>query len=225
MKKLLLTITALSALTIGAHAQILIWDVSGDSSPATLLADVINVNLQTSSSLNTLTRVGLGNPGAANAYNSNGWNLTNTFNESDDYITFTLQATSGYEATFTSLQYAMNGSGTGPGTGRWGYRIGSGSFTLQTTFAIPSALPSSLQIWDFTDFTTDQAVEFRFWAFGTTAIGGGTSTAAGTVRVGNIAGNDLVLNGSVALIPEPSTISLVAGLGLLALVLRRRMTK
>lgn len=201
--------------TTGARAQLLVWDVAGDSSPAELTADVlIDSNLVLGPTYNTLTRVGVIQNAGANSYNSRNWNLTSTFNENDNYISFKLEPVSGFQMTLTSLQYAINGSNTAPGTGRWGYRVGTGAFTLQDPFSIPFTLSSSLSIWDFPDFTTDQTVEFRFWAYGSTSINGGTPSANGTVRIGNIAGNDLILNGSTEIIPEPSTAVLVA-LGLL----------
>lgn len=57
-------------------------------------------------------------------------------------------------------------------------------------------------------------MEFRFWAYGSTSINGGTPSANGTVRIGNIAGNDLMLNGSTEIIPKPSKAVLVV-MGLL----------
>ncbi|MCS7048758.1 MAG: PEP-CTERM sorting domain-containing protein [Verrucomicrobiae bacterium] len=195
-------------------AQLLVWDVSGDNSPVELTADVlIDANLSLAPANNKLTRVGVIQNTGANSYNSRNWNITNTFDENDKYITFQLQPVSGFQMTLTSLQYAINGSNTGPGTGRWGYRVGSGPFTLQTPFNIPFTLGPTLATWDFPDFTTDQLVEFRFWAYGSTSINGGTSGVNGTVRIGNIAGNDLILNGSTEIIPEPSTaVLLVLGL-------------
>lgn len=226
MKKLLTTIGIAGALSVGmTQAQTLLtWDLSGVNSPATAPSTTTAANLDTTSGLNTLLKTGLGTVTANNSFNSNNWNLTDTFDESNKYISFTLQASSGYEATFESIQYVINGSPSGPGTGRWGYSINGGSFVLQDTFTIPNSLPGSLATWDFTDFTTDQDVEFRFWAYGTVSTSGGTSAAAGSVRVANISGNDLVLNGSVAAIPEPSSLAFIGlvGMGFAGYVLRRR---
>jgi hypothetical protein len=217
MKKTL-TIIGLAILAASsAEATLLTWDMQGVSSPTTFTANTTAANLLTTGSLNTLQRTGLGNPGGANSFNSNSWNTTGTFVESDDYISFTVQPSSagpGYEMTLTSLQYVVNGSNTAPNTGRWGYRIGTGAFTLQPTFTMTFSTPGSLATWDFTDFTTTSQVEFRFWVFGTTSINGGSSAAAGSARISNIAGNDLVLNGSVTAIPEPSS-AMLLGLGAL----------
>lgn len=208
-------------------AAILAWDVAGNDSPVTLLADsVIDGNLQLGVGTNTLARTGLGVATANNAFNSNGWNITDTFNENNNYISFILAPKDGYQMTLTDLQYAMWGSNTGPRNGRWGYRIGSGSFVLQDPFTNVLST-STLAQWDFTDFTTDKVVEFRYWAWGTLGIRvGNNSSATGTVRIGNIVGDDLILNGSVALIPEPSALTLI-GIGLLGMWVfaRRRFAR
>lgn len=226
MKKILTLLGLTTALFVSAaQAQTLLtWDLSGDNSPATLPAEGVAANLDTTSGLNTLARTGLTLTTANNSFNSNNWNTTATFDEANKYISFTLLASSGFEASFTSLQYVVNGSNQAPNAGRWGYKIGTGSFTLQDPFAMTFALPGSAATWDFADFTTTETVEFRFWVYGNVSITNGVSAAGGSARIGNIAGNDLVVNGSVAAVPEPSSLALVglAGIGFAGYVVRRR---
>ncbi|MFQ3671739.1 MAG: PEP-CTERM sorting domain-containing protein [Verrucomicrobiia bacterium] len=220
MKKTILLTFAGTLLAIGSvHAQIATWDVqgTGTSNNTGYAAGFVAPNADASG----LGRTTVNWVNAGNSFNSNNWNL-GAFDETTNYINFTITPDAGYEITYTSLQFAMNGSNTAPQQGRWGYRIGSGSFTT-FDFTLTNPAPTSLQTWNFTDFTTDQVVEFRFWAFGSTSINGGTSATGGTVRIANISGNDLILNGSVALIPEPSTYALLA-LGLGALIFLRRRT-
>lgn len=199
-------------------ALIVTWDVSGDSSPASLPADSVDATFV--SNTPTVSRTGLGQNAGANSFNSNGWNL-GAFSEASDYLSFTVTSNNNI-LSFTSLQYAINGSGTAPGTGRWGYSVAGGAFTLQTPFALTSPQPTTLAEWDFTDFglTNGQSVEFRFWAWGATSINGGTSATGGTVRIANISGNDLVLNG----IPEPTTFGAIL-LGALGLFGARRVKR
>lgn len=219
MKKLLaITIAAMVAGSAGA-AIIAAWDLQGDNSPATTDADTVAANL---SGTPQLSRTGLGQVSANNSFNSNNWNLTGTFDATNKYISFTVTPASGYQLQLTDLQYAMNGSNTAPRNGRWGYTTdGGANWTYQADWTILNPAPSSLATWDFADFTTSNSVEFRFWAYGATSINGGASAVTGTTRVANIAGDDLILNGSV--IPEPATVGLVF-MGLLgARILRRRM--
>ncbi len=221
MKKILAITTAAAMMAGSAGAAIIAaWNVEGDSSPATLDAETVAINLN---GVPSLSRTGLGQNAGANSFNSNSWNITSTFDAGNKYISFTVAPASGYQLSLTGLQYAINGSNTAPRTGRWGYSDdGGANWTFQTDWTILNPTPSSLATWDFEDFTTANAVEFRFWAYGTSSINGGTSAASGTVRIANISGNDLILNGSV--IPEPGTAGLVA-LGLFgARLLRRRMS-
>jgi hypothetical protein len=228
MKKTLTIIGLAMATLAGAQAQTLLsWNVQGvGGNVTTLTANSTAGNLTVSgTTYNTLSRTGLTASAAGNSFNSNSWNITNTFDESNDYISFTVLASAsgpGYNANFTDLQYVVNGSNTAPGTGRWGYRIGSGAFTLQDTFSITFATPGSLATWDFADFSSSQAVEFRFWGYGATSINGGVAATTGTIRISNIANNDLVLNGSVTAIPEPSVVALAVLSGMVVLFFRRR---
>jgi hypothetical protein len=229
MKKIFALLVLTTAMFVSAaQAQsLLTWDMSGVVATNSLSSTTVAANLQTGGSLNALTRLTVSNNNAANAFAGNNWNLTSTFDETQRYFTFTLQAQSGYEMTLTNLGFTINGSNTAPNTGRWGYSVGGGAFVLQNTFTIPFTLPTSLSTWDFDDFTTTNAVEFRFWGFGNVSINGGTPATSGALRIGNgvAAGSDLVLNGSVALVPEPSSVALLglAGLGFAGYVIRRRL--
>jgi hypothetical protein len=226
MKKILITILGLTALSLaGINGQILSWNMLGVAgNSTTVTAQSIASNLETTSGLNRLSRAGLNAAPLSNAFNSNNWNVTSTFDESNKYISFSLTPISGFQITATNLSYAINGTTTAPNTGRWGYKVGSASFVLQDPFSLANPAPS-LTTWSFTEFTTTETVEFRFWAFsGTNIAGTGTPASGGAVRVPNITGDDLVLNGSVTAVPEPSTIAFLgfASLGLCFFLWRRR---
>jgi hypothetical protein len=203
------------------------WDVSGTGTsnntgylPGTILSG---------ETVSGLGRTGVSYASAGNSFNSNSWNLTTTFDPATaaSYISFTISPTVGNQLTLTSLQYAMNGSNTAPRNGVWGYTTNGGAnWTLSSVFTVPFTLSASLSSWDFSDFSvsTGTTVQFRFWAYGSGAgnsINGGTPAAGGTIRIGNISGNDLVLNGSLAAVPEPATYGIVIA-GALALVVFAR---
>ena len=204
-------------ISFDAEAQtILGFNVNGvadSSSTAALLATTITGNLSTATGLNSLTRAsGLTAGSGAAMFNSTSWNTTNIFNESDDYISFSMQAQSGFEATYSSISYVLGATSTAPNTALWGYKIGSGSFVLQSSFTVQNSTSIARASWDFSDFTTTQVVEFRFWVYGATSTSGGSSASGGTVRLRDLSTptvNDLYLDGSLQSVPEPSTWALI----------------
>lgn len=222
--KLLPSFASLVLLALPVHAaQLLTWNVAGQpGNQSSQTAGSIAADLQTGGALNTLTRVGLTTSSGANSFLSTGWNLTNTFTENNKYITFSLEPDPGFEMTLTSLQYTMTSGGNAPNTSGWGYSIGGGAFVFQPTYAIPGT-STSLVAWDFDDFTTTQTVVFRFWTYGATAVNNMTSTNSGSIRInnGNTSGDDLIVNGSLAAIPEPGALAAL-GVGLVTLILARR---
>jgi hypothetical protein len=228
VKQTFLAFFAALGLAATSPAQLLSWDVNGVAATNVLPANVsIAPNLDAASGYNELSRVGVGGNTTTSTYASTNWNITSSFIEGDKYVTFSLKPDDGYEMTLTQLDYAIWGSNTAPNTARWGYRIGTGAFTLQDTWTLVNST-SATGLWDFADFTTTEAVEFRFWAFGNVSVTNGVASAGGVVRTpGNsalAAGPDLVLSGSVQVVPEPSTYALLAlsGLALASYAARRR---
>lgn len=229
MNKFIITGSMVMAVLVLAasksSAQIAAWDVSGHGSPVdvTLAASTSDPNL---SSVPALGRVDVGASAAANSFSASNWNVTATLATNDNYFTFTVNAAAGFQLNMTSLSYAMNGSNTAPGTDQWGFSTDGGTtWTMENAFNVHNPQVSSLSNWDFADVSAP-SVEFRFWAYGTSSINAGVSASGGTTRINNIAGNDLILNGTVTAVPEPSTLSMI-GLGLFGMLAfaRRRFSR
>ena len=212
------------AFAAGLHAQILYSvDVTlsgGANQTGSPTYTTDPTGLSTGTTSTNLARMTVTASAANNSFSSVGWNNTSTTaNTSTNYIFFDL--TAGTNAlTVGNLQYAINGSNTAPNQGEWGFTLdGGNTFTLQPTFTVPFTLPSSLATWSFNAFTlaSGNTVEFRFFDFGTTAINSANAASnAGSVRIGNISGNDLVLNaGAITGAPEPSTLAIMAGAAVL----------
>jgi len=224
MKTKALSIAATILLPISAWAQITETIVGFDFAGTTTDPQSANTIAENISLLSGLNRVGLLASSSANNFGSNSWN-TGAFNESNQYITFSLSVDPGYMVSLDSLSWTrISATNTAPGTGRWGYSINGGSFVLQDTFAIPFA--NTAGSWDTLDIVdATGTIEFRFWAYGSVSVNNGTSQTGGSVNFRNsVVGDDLVLNGSVALVPEPSTYALLslAGLALAGYAARRR---
>lgn len=235
IKKAAFTLLAAVALATGANAQILTaFNVSGFGTAATGPTPVVDPSVTaTALARNTVVFAS-----AANSFNSNTWNITNTINYASNYIAFDITAGAA-NVTISSLGFAVNGSNTAPNTGMWTYFL-TGATTptdSQTPFTTLNAQPTARSLWDFTDFTlaATTTVEFRFYEFGATSINGGTAAVGGTTRIANVTTPsapqyDLVVNGPNAAVeplnpaaPEPSAMAIMAAAaGLFGFMIYRR---
>jgi hypothetical protein len=230
MKKFLVASVVMASMVVLAVSQssaqsIASWDVGGTGSPflTTKAAGTSDAFLN---SIPVLSRGGglLGNSGGS-SFASTNWNNTANFDQNSAYITITVTPLAGYQLSLTDLKYSVNGSNTLPNQGMWGYSDGGGAFVDEAQFAIPFT-GAGLVTWNFTPFTTVNSVEFRFWAWGTTSISGGTGSVGGSGRIFNTSGVDLEVDGTTSAVPEPSTLSLI-GFGLVGMLAfaRRRFSR
>lgn len=231
MNKFIITGSLAVAVSLAAvassSAQIAAWDVQGHGSPidVTLAATSSDPNL---ASIPSLARSGVTAGAAGNSFSASGWNTGATMDVTTNYFTVTLTPAAGYQLNLTSLDFNTCGSNTAPNNDAWGYSTDGGStWTIETANTLTSNAVKSFT-WDFADFSSASSVEFRYWVWGTNAIvGTALSSVNGTTRIANLAGNDLVFNGTVTtVVPEPTTLSLI-GFGIFGMVAfsRRRFSR
>ncbi len=221
--KLLLLTAALGLAGASVRAETIIgFEVNGVLGDVTsLVAATLNENL---TATDLIRSDELGPNAGANSFNSNTWNITDTFDVDTNYLSFSFSTASGYMLNIDSLEYNMASSPTAPNTGRWGYSINGGSFELQEAFTIASGTGGGDGSWTNIGLEdTSGTIEFRYWQWGADRVATGDSQNSGTSRIRNLSGDDLLVTGSVTVIPEPSTLVLMGMTALAAFgILRRR---
>jgi len=165
---------------------------------------------------------GLSPSAAGNSFSATGWDTTTA----DDYFEFGFDVAPGYIASLDDLIIGTRSSGTGPGT--------IGVFTSLDGFS--TSLASIAQVGTaFSNSVIDLSAlggitgsfRVRLMELGNTnANGTGATGSGGTFRVADYLDQsgafiDTQFTGSVALVPEPSSVVLV-GLGLVGLMVARR---
>lgn len=224
-KVLLVVLISCTGLGMANAQPIISWDTTGltdyGPSPWTGTSN-LDANLTLSLGLSRGSGLDTGGTAAADIWGGRGM-TTNDLNDAiaaGDFAIFTVQSETGYWVSFSSLDNNMRRSSTAADQFQWQYQIGSGSWLnaggswsytgTQTNGAsqpqIDLSAISALQ-------NVTAPVSFRLVGWG------GAST--GTWGFGRLSGNDLVVSGSVSLIPEPSAV-LFLGVGLGVLLARRR---
>ena len=136
---------------------------------------------------------------------ANGWNASSQATAKNFY--FTVTQSSGYQITITSLNFLYGITGTAAANAGWSIAGVSQDTFARTQSTIGVAYTSPAVSVVITEATT---ISIEGWA---------ATSSSGNFRLDNV-----VLNGTVSSIPEPATMGLL-GLGALAMVLRRKMSK
>jgi hypothetical protein len=210
MKKLMIALAVL-ALAFSAQAAVIAnytFDGSSNADSASyadMTASAITVSAGSLLYTTTSPTMWSGAGGAIPVGDSSGgWNAADQ--ASAKYFFFTVTPDAGYFITLTGLDFIYNA--TGASAQNVGWSIGT---TSQDGFA-----RAGTQAYAYSDTITPlvitEATQIRIQGWGATSTGG-------NFRLDNV-----VLNGTVTAIPEPATMSLL-GLGALAMVLRRKLSK
>lgn len=220
IKSLFTSACLLAALASNVEAATLAaWDMFGQ--PGTQITSPVLSPTANVTGVVMSRGPGLAASGAGNSFSSTGWDTTTA----DDYFEFGFDVAPGYTASLDELIIGTRSSNTGPGT--------IGVFTSLDGYT--TSLASIAQIGtNFSNSIIDLSAlsgitgsfRVRLMELGNTqADGDGTTASAGTFRVADyfdgVNFTDTQLTGSVAVVPEPSSVVLV-GLGLIGLVVARR---
>jgi hypothetical protein len=205
-----------------ARAQIAAWEIAGTSAatsnpkPASALDSFIDGASLTLGS-------GITASSATDTFGGSGFNSTSLASAitGNQYLSFTLTPSSGYAVSLTSLSLL---SGVSTATTSFHGEVLSSATGFNSAASLHSYSFSSttapLQSITLSGVSALQnvtgPVEFRIYGWRDT---GGTST----FRLRSLTGNDLVLNGTVSAVPEPSTYAAIIGaLTLAGVILQRR---
>ena len=151
----------------------------------------------------------------------------------NDFATFSVTAQPGYALSLSDIPaYNIRRSATGPSTGVWQYKVDGGAFTdiesspitwgsVTTTAGNPESAISLTGIPALQNIPANTTVTFR-------CVNWGATNVAGTWYFNdpsNTTANDLVVEGTLNAVPEPSMLALLAAGGactLASIVVRRR---
>ena len=187
-----------------AWGQIAAWEMSGLSNfgPSPYAASTTHPNV-TVGGLTRGSGVGTTGTGAMNAWGGNNFTETSLADAitGNDFATFTITPNAGYTMSLSSISaYNIRRSDTGPTTGQWQYRVGSGSFInigssitwgpITTAAGNPQSSIDLSSITDLQNISAGTTITFRIVTWGGTH-------PDGTWYINNIVGNDLEINGTV----------------------------
>ena len=207
MKKLMIAL-AIVALASVAQAELLAtWTMAAGGSASATENGTVNMDQVT---FGDLTRTGLNIAStAAGTFASNGFG-----DAGPNYISFLVTLNAGYQITGATLNStSINGSNTGPGTVQWQLNGSDVGASLTRT-------SSAVNAWNASIGTIGPGANtLAIVQVGTANVTGGATSTGGSFRIQN-----LTMSGDVTSVPEPATMGLL-GLGALAMVLRRKMSK
>ena len=197
---------------VGITNRLLAWEVgnltggSNNFGPSPF-STVSNNLAVTSAGLTRGVGITTTNTGAGGAWGGNGFDGTAIVADAitrGDFISFSLSSTGSNVLSLVQIpSYNIRRSSSGPTTGQWQYKVGSGSFlnlgseiSWGTTTTSAGNLQNSIDLRPYADLQNIQPateVTFRLVTYGATG-------AAGTFYINNISGaDDFALDGIISL--------------------------
>lgn len=205
-------------------AQLAVWDVAGTNAETTNPLSASSLGTNVASASLTLGG-GVSASGAAGTFGGSNFDTTSLTAAitSGDYLSFTITPTSGYALSISSI--TLN---SGVSTEVTNFNVSllssaTGWTAAQSlhdySFASTGAPAQSITLTSSPALqNVSGSLEFRLYGW---RDPNGTST----FRIRNLAGSDLVINGTVSAIPEPSAYAAAAGLFILGCALWRRRSR
>jgi trimeric autotransporter adhesin len=216
MKKTIAMIMSVGLMAGVANADVLAaWDFDGGTGAEVSVAagTVISPGIETPVLI--LRGDGVNASNNAGRFNANNWTETSLAEAiaANDYFTWSLTASENYTLSISSIDFNFQRSNTGGAD--WALRSSVDSFGSDLASFTGLANGTSESI-DLSAAGLDglSSIEFRFYGYNRTGTAG-TAGFEGT-------GDDLVVNGTVTVVPEPASIALIgAGLALVSGFRRR----
>jgi hypothetical protein len=214
MKKLCIALLITSVATLSYGDLLAGWDMAG------LAGNEASVNAQTTgTSVDTCTLsrgAGLVADTGANYFDSVSWSTGTAVTDAqsgNNYLSMSLAATAGNTLSITNISWNMNRTSTSASD--YTLRSSADGFTadLYTWNPMDTATGGG-DIDDVAVSVSGAAVEFRLY-------GWNASSTAGSTRFRNLSGDDIEFMGTVAAVPEPTTVGLLT-LGLAGLLVYRK---
>ena len=215
MKKILLTLIGLAALSLAAQADTLIsWELTSANGTVSPLAPTTSSAGLTAVGLTRGSGVAVPSSPAGNAWGAvsvgNGTTSASAIT-ANDYVSFSLTANSGFLMSLSDIPaYNIRRSATGPTTGLWQYQVGSETFqdigspiTWGSTTSATGNSQAAISLSGITDLQSVApltTVTFRVLLYN-------SSLTTGTWYFNNLssAGNDLSVNGTVSALTVPGS--------------------
>jgi hypothetical protein len=196
--------------------SILAWEMTGQSAFGTqgLAATSVVAGTTNSTGLTRGTGVTTTSTAAANAWGGNGWSQTTSAAGvgAGESVYFGLTVAAGYSASLSSIGVNYRRSSTGPVNAYWDYQVNGGTWTEAGDFpgefssnassGATAAAVSLSTLPPLQSLPAGSVVDLRLTPYGATSSGGTF------YFYGPVAGNDLVVSGSVSTIASgPLTLS------------------
>ncbi len=207
------------------YSEVLLgWNTSGNLGTETTEGSTTNFAGINSANLT----LGSGVTAAANGNRFGGSNWFNNGNSNpstlanaiagNDFIQFIVSPTAGNQFTVTSFDFIWDRSGTGPSSVALFSSVDSFTNSLGTLTNLAGSTTTfrSISISGISNVST--STTFRLYGFGATATAG----TGGFDHSNSATTNNVILNGSISAVPEPTSMVLVGLIGVAGAVVRTR---